>query len=427
MGRIRETALIALCVVGCSKPKPAVVSPEPAAPAAVAEHARVQAFVSGVGEGADEQAAYESAQAKLAETLLGDARWVTFTPVTLHDREQDPYQAVRTSGGWEVAIGLDEGRTATTLDAMTYAKPTFEGPAVWHDALYQVLATHAAKVVCERRASLFSVACDAPPTDEDDARLQRLGEDLHIASVVTGGVPTDAAGVVLRPGGILVTWNGAPVEGLPLQIERPDGSRTGARTNAAGVANLSIEVGSQWPGAFVVHVDGGRMVGPLEGRGAWPSLEVQARTLDARRWALVFEDGTMAEDAFANGLRAALRDDLGQPVKLDAKAIKALQTVGPAERARVLAALADTMGGALDVVVLVKAQSRFASRAGGSRVWFEASSQVVVHEVWGAGELGRGELEATASGVGDRRADEAARRELAQKASKRILDVLRPG
>ncbi len=427
MGRVRTAALIALGFVGCSKPKPAVVSPEPAAPVVAAKHAQVQAFVSGVGEGADEQAAYESAQAKLAESLLGDARWLTFTPVTLHDRAQDPYEAVQTSGGWEVAIGLDEGRAATTLDAMTYAKPTFEGPEVWHDALYQVLATHAAKVVCERRASLYAMACDAAPTDEDDARLRRLGEDLHLASVVTGGVPTDASGVVLRPGGIVVTWNGAPVEGLPLEIERPDGTRSGTQTNAAGVADLSIEVGSKWPGSFVVHVDGGRMVGPVDSQSAWPSLEVQARTLDAHRWALVFEDGTRADDAFAKGLRTALRGDLGDPVTLDAKVIKALRTVGPAERARVLAALADTMGGALDVVVLVKAQSRFASRAGGSRVWFEASSQVVVHEVWGAGELGRGKVEATASGVGDRRADEAARRELAQKASKRVLDVLRPG
>ncbi len=404
-----------------------MVSPEPVAAPAVAKHAEVQAFVSGVGEGADEQAAYESAQAKLAEALLGDARWMTFTPVALHDRARDAYQAVRTPDGWEVAIGLDEGRAATTLDAMTYAKPTFEGPEVWHDALYQVLATHAAKVVCERRASLYSVACDAPPTDEDDARLQRLGEDLHLSSVVTGGVPTDASGVVLRPGRILVTWNGNPVEGLPLEVERPDGTRSETQTNAAGIANLSIEVGSQWPGAFVVHVDGGRMVGPLDSETGWPSLEVQARTLDARRWTVVFEDGTRADDMFAKELRASLRADLGAPVTLDAKAIKALRTVGPAERARVLAALADKMGGALDVVVLVRAQSRFASRAGGSRVWFEASTEVVVHEVWGAGELGRGKLEATASGVGDRRADEAARRELAKKASKRILDVLRPG
>lgn len=403
------------------------MSPEPAVPATVVEHARVQAFLSGVGQGADEQAAYESAQAMLAEALLGDARWLTFTPVTLHDRARDPYEAVRTPGGWEVAIGLDEGRAATTLDAMTYAKPTFEGPEVWHDALYQVLATHAANVVCERRASLYAVACDASPTEEDDARLRRLGQDLQLASLVTGGVPTDADGVVLRPGGVLVTWNGAPVEGLPLEIERPDGSRSGTRTNAAGVANLSVEVGSKWPGALVVHVDGGRMLGPLDSQSAWPSLEVEARTLDVRRWALVFEDGTPADDPFAKGLRAALRDDLGDPVTLDAKAIKALRTVGPAERARVLAALADAMGGALDVVVLVKAESRFASRAGGSRVWFEASSQVVVHEVWGAGELGRGKLEATASGVGDRRANEAARRELAEKASQRVLAVLRPG
>ncbi|MCR9164648.1 MAG: hypothetical protein ACE37F_13585 [Nannocystaceae bacterium] len=422
MGRVR-TAALALALAGCAKPKPAPAPPvsTPVAPT----HASVDAFLSAKGRGADEAAAYASAQASLADALLGDARWLGVVPVALHDRTQDPYDAVSTPEGWEVAIGLDEGRAATTLDAMTYAKPSFEGPEAWHDALYQALATHAAKVVCERRASLYDVACDAPATEQEDAALRELGEGLSLAPLIRGGVPTDTDGVVLRPARVLVTWNGAPMDGVPLVVETPDGSRVDVPTGDGGVAELPVPVGAPWPGTFRVRVDAGRLLGPLEETCVWPSLDLGPRALDPSKWALVFEDGTKADDAFGKALAETLGEALGPPVELDANTSKTLAEVGPAERARVLVSLADAMGGTLDVVVLVKAQSRFASRAGGSRVWFEATSSVVVHEVWGAGELGREEAEATASGVGDRRADDAAQRNLAEQTSSRVLSVLR--
>lgn len=412
-------------MAGCAKPKPAPVGPDTTPVVAAPQHADVQAFLSAKGRGADEAAAYASAQASLADTLLGDSRWIAVVPLALHDREQDPYDAVSTPDGWEVAIGLDEGRAATTLDAMTYAEPSFEGPEVWHDTLYQALATHAAKVVCERRASLYDVACDAPATEQEDAKLRALGDALQLVPVVQGGVPTDADGVVLRPGRVLVTWNGAPMSGVPLLVETPDGSRVDTQTDDGGVAQLPVVVGAAWPGNFSVRVDSGRLLGPLEELCTWPSLDVGPRALDPSRWALVFEDGTKADDAFGKTLAQSLGEALGAPVELDTNTSKALGKVGPAERARVLASLADAMAGKLDVVVLVKAQSRFASRAGGSRVWFEATSSVVVHEVWGAGELGREDVEASASGLGDRRADDAVRRKLAEQTSNRVLSVLR--
>lgn len=427
MGRIRTAALSIAVIAGCTKQAPAPVAPEPPPAIEAPKHAEVQAFLSGVGRGGDESEAYASARAQLAEALLGDARWLRFIPISLHERERDPYDAVQTAEGWEVAIGLDEGRAATTLDAITYAEPSFECPEAWHDALYQALSTHAARVVCERRASLYAVACEAPPTEEDDARLRRLGEGLQLSPVVQGGVPTDAEGIVLRPGRVLVTWNGAPMEGLPVVVQTPQGNRVDARTSADGVVELPVRVGAKWPGTFAVQVDAGRMLGPLDVVGRWPTLEVSERALDPSRWTLVFEEGTHADDVFGKALRETLRTKLGPPVELDSKTAKTLAQVGPAERARVLAALGDSMAGRLDVVVLVGAKSRFASRAGGSRVWFEATSRVVVHEVWGAGELGREDIEATASGVGDRRADEAARLELAKETSRKVLSVLQPG
>ncbi len=430
MGRIPKpiVGLIVLALGGCQKDGAASVPPEDRAPVVASQPraAQVEAFVTGRGVAADEEQAYARAKSELALALLGDARWLAVMPTQLHDRANDPYQAVQAEGGWQVAVGLDEGRAATTLDAFSYAQPAFEAPDAWHDVLYQAFASHAANVTCERRFELFGVACDPSPTEEQDAALGSLARELAIDTVVQGGVPVDSEGTVLRPAKLLITWNGAPMSKVPLLVEQPDGSVVSALSDDAGQAVLPAEVGASWPGSMSVRVDAKRLMGPLEGQWTAPAVSVGPRSIDPRRWALVFEDGTRADDGFADGLRGALRESLGPEVALEPGVVRSLGEVGPAERARVLVSLADTMAGKLDVVVLVHAQSRFAGRAGGNRVWFEASARATVHEVWAAGELGREDIEVTASGVGDRRADAAAREKLAKETSGRVLGVLRP-
>ncbi len=431
MGRVRTpvVGLIVLALGGCQKDGTASVPPGAAVSAtpAPAAHADVEAFVSGRGAGAQEEQAYVQATNQLAEALLGDARWLAVMPMQLHDRATDPYDAVETADGWEVAVGLHEGRAAATLDAFTYTQPTFEAPEVWQDILYQAFSSHAAKVTCEQRAALFAVACEASPTDEQDAALRSLAAGLSIGTVLRGGVPVDADGMVLRPVALLVTWNGAPVSGMPLVVGLPDGRTLWARADEAGQAVLPVEVGASWPGAVSVRVDVERFMGPLAVQWNGTPTSVEARSIDPRRWALVFDEGTDADDGFADGLRSALSSSLGPQVPLTPDAVRSLRAAGPAERARVLVSLADKMAGRVDVVVLVAAQSRFAGRAGGNRVWFEASAQASVHEVWGAGELGREDVEVTASGVGDGRANAAAREKLAKELSDRVLEVLKPG
>ncbi len=433
MGRLREAAswlipALGLALLGCTpKAQPAVTAAPPetvaAAPQAPPE-ATVEGFVVGRGEGADEAQAYGRALAQLTEALLGDSRWPAVVPVVVHDRSEDLYDVVTHEGTTRVAIGLTEGRAATALGEFEYAKPAITGPDAWKDALYQAVASHAALVACQRRELLFGVRCEAPQTTEIDAQLSTIGTGVSLAPVIDGGVPVDTDGRTLRQARMLVLWNGAPTGGVPLQVAMPDGTTKTMVSDDAGEIDLPVNVGTAWPGAIVTSVDPGALLGPLA--EAWPpvSTTAKARPVDPKRWTLVLEGDTNARGVFAQSLRGALEPTLGPPVRLPKKDADALRAAGPADRARLLVALGDRFAGRLDVVVFASANARFASRAGGSRVWFEASGEVVVHEVWGAGELGRTKKDVTASGVGDRRAGEAARRKLAEEVGPATLTTL---
>ncbi|MEM6296567.1 MAG: hypothetical protein AAGA54_35200 [Myxococcota bacterium] len=434
MGRVRKAAsrlILALPLVGCTpSTQPAATTP-PTQPAAATPQpppeAAVEGFVVGQGRGADEAEAYAQALAQLTEALLGDARWPAVVPVVVYDRNEDLYDVVTHDGTTRVAIGLTESRAATALGEFEYAKPAITGPEAWNDALYQAVASHAALVACQRRELLFGVRCQAPQTTEIDTQLSTIGAGVSLTPVIDGGVPVDAEGRTLRQARMLVLWNGAPTSGVPLQVAMPDGTTRTAVSDDAGEVDLPVNVGTAWPGAITTSVDPNALLGPLA--EAWPSVSAtaEARPVDPKRWALVLEGETPARGVFAQSLRGALEPTLGPPVRLSKRDVDALRSAGPADRARLLVALGDRFAGQLDVVVFASANARFASRAGGSRVWFEASGEVVVHEVWGAGELGRAKKDVTASGVGDRRAGDAARRKLAGAVGPATLTTLGVG
>ncbi len=427
MGRIRTTTLgvIALGVLGCTKPATAVTKPPTTAAAGPEAPLTVDAFVRGHGEGATEAEAYARALDQLAETLLGDAGWPRVVPVELHDRTRDPYGTRTDDSSVRVVVGLSKSRAAGVLAEFEYGRPSVAGPEAWRDTLYEGLTAHAALIACQRRESLFGVACDPAQTREVDARLADLTAGLAIVPLREGGVPVDSEGRALRGGRVLTLWHGVPVADVPLHVAFPERPVQSVASGAGGEVEIPIGVGTPWPGPVTLSFDAGALLGPLATTDAPAQHVLDSRAIDPRRWALVFEDGTAADGAFARSLRSVLEPTLGPPVTLPVGPSRALARADVAERARLLVTLADSMTGKVDVVVFARANTRFASRAGGSRVWFEASGHVAVHEAWGAGELGEQARDVTASGVGDRRAEQAAGQKLAEALADDVRASLR--
>jgi hypothetical protein len=78
-----------------------------------------------------------------------------------------------------------------------------------------------------------------------------------------------------------------------------------------------------------------------------------------------------------------------------------------------LSSLADRTAGHVDIVLLVEGRARFASRMSDTRVWYDAQGKLSAYNAWTGAVVATIETSVTASGVGDRRAEAAAREQLA--------------
>jgi hypothetical protein len=76
--------------------------------------------------------------------------------------------------------------------------------------------------------------------------------------------------------------------------------------------------------------------------------------------------------------------------------------------------------------LVMDVDSEFASRMGAQRVWFEARGRATAFSAWTGRALGRVEAAVTESGVGEARADRAAREELGRVLVQRLFSELTP-
>jgi hypothetical protein len=311
------------------------------------------------------------------------------------------------------------------ISAFEVTDPQIEAPRAWHDVLYAFVYAHAAVQICERRRALFEGTCEVGDTADADAGLRQLAAGLSLVSAHQGGVPVAADRRPLRQPAVYAMWQGVPAPGVPLVVSDPEADdMQSVRTDAQGRAKLHIDDGP-WSRPLRVSVDAVGLVGPLH--EAWPATEVEldARPADLRRWGLLVTGGDGRLDArspFVETLIGRMRArGLGEPVAIGPAAGQRVLDASAAARGRSVAALADALGGRLDVLLVVDVRSEFASRMGGSRVWYEARAGVDAHDAWTGRILARLDVAETASGVGDERADAAARKKAAETVVEQVL------
>jgi hypothetical protein len=107
-------------------------------------------------------------------------------------------------------------------------------------------------------------------------------------------------------------------------------------------------------------------------------------------------------------------------VELVQDTVRAIQTARPGALPGLLGDMADAWAGRVDRVVVIEVDSEYASRMGSRRVWYEARARGQVYDVWTGKQVAAVSETVTESGVGDDRADRAARARLADKVAETL-------
>lgn len=440
-------ALLALMLpgLGCggapARPaaKPDIHAAAAAAGDLEAEAAPVLPFLHASATADSEDHAYGDALAQLEDMVYGPAAWARELDLPLHDPAVDPVHRKQVAGGRiEVTVGVARERLAAFLAQLAEQPWQAAGPAPLAADIAHIYQLHRERLVCERRQALLDEACSLPSEEEMAAPMDVLARDVQIRPFYADGVPLDAAGEPLRPLSVVVervTSSGrrVPLVGLPLRVETDEADAlavTEAVSEDAGVARFAFAPGAVWSGELQVAVDWERLLGPLAGAAVWPrvALPLTGRETGVTRWSLMATERAQgqatSDGVFGQSLDRIMREHGAMPMELlTPQVMGSLQVASTRARTEGLAALADALGGRVDVLVVAEIDSEYASRMSTHHVWYEARGRAEVFDVWTGQRLAVLEGTVTASGVGDERASRAARTELAQKLAAQLLAV----
>lgn len=374
--------------------------------------------------------AYSAAVAELVTAVYGPERWVVDLGLPLHDAARDPVEeSVAEDGRVTVTVGLGQERIAEVLTRLAAQPWQTSLPAILAEPIRESYQVYVERLVCQRRHELLGEDCEPPDVADIEVRLRHVAGAIELRPLYEGGVPTDASGRPLRPLRVIaehVAGDGTrtPLAGMPMVAVQPEGTSAlealQAVSDQAGVVSFSFFADAQWPRGLRVALDRETLLGPLA--AMWPvhEIEVATRVVEHSRWsALVVErvQGRLVRDGlFLATLDQVLRDSGRQGVTaVPDGGDSALATASAQQRAAMLPELADEWRGRVDRLVIVEVDSEYASRMGTHRVWYEARGHVHVYDVWTGKRLATLKESVTAAGVGDARADRAARAALAAK------------
>lgn len=387
---------------------------------------------------ATEAEAYEQAVTALRPMIFGP--FLEADPsMSVHDRDQDLQQRDELGGGRiRVTIGLARERLEAVLQAVATQPLPAEMPPGLAEALSSPYRLFLEAVTCERRKILLAdETCTQADRDQVAAAVEAVAREVRLRTRLTGGIPLDATNRALRPIEIVVERVPArgtptPLAGVPVRIMQPEGvdvlDDTDAITDNAGTVRFTLRADATWPTGLRVSLDRQAFLGPLA--SMWPegNLVPIGRPVNARRWALVVTErvqGNRARTAlFGVNLDRAVRASGGEGmVALPPDALRRVTSASPTALPTMLPALGDELLGKLDVLIVAEIDSEFASRMGDYRVWYEARGRLHVFDVWTGKRLTELTDAVSASGVGDERADQAARTQLAEKLAGELAKI----
>ena len=388
------------------------------------------------GEGSSEADAYADALAGLESQLYGSDAWAQVLDLEIHDRQGDPFEATSDAGLTRVTIGLGRERVAEILGALEDSPWSPSAPAPLAEVISKAATTHVAALACQRRQVLLKETCEAPEVNEADDALQALAGTIRLRSYYTGGVPVTSDNRPLRPivvvaehrsGGSL--WQ--PLPGLPVVLRpgnQPDAldafsSPADGVTDQNGQVRFEFSDRASWPAGVQVEVDRGSLLGPLAGTWSVKNVALAGREIAVGRWSLVATEKVQGKATNQRVFTTNARRVLGRSTVLSNALADELASASPEALAGRLPAMADEQAGRIDVLFVADVDSDYAGRLSTSRVWYEARASVRVYNAWTGKLITTEEHSLKESGVGDSRADQAARTKLAEEMAGKLLQV----
>lgn len=369
-----------------------------------------------------------------------DADWSTWlvkNDVLKHHRSEGVYVATLSKRAAELALNEF---ASSSLEA-----PESSLPSEWRSTLTAALLAERSWLVCQRKRELLADSCEQPLPMSERLALTSLLSGLSLERVWPEGLPVRTSGALVGPLEVKVVSQskagatglaGVPLELAPTANELGlDTSQTSSATFGAAVSTANFTTSDaqglarfdlrQAQGPIRINVASRVLLGPFAGLTELPSLEVKTRPLELSRHAVV--ELTQLSKTHGSSIGTLLNRELslvyGQPQRaLNPDATRSLRNTtelapagavafAPEQRQRLI----DTTRGALDYVVLVAAESEFASQMGADRTWYQARARAHLVDVWSGQVVAQFDESATGSGFGDHAAEQAALAAAAQK------------
>src|SRR5690606_4311441 len=153
---------------------------------------------------------------------------------------------------------------------------------------------------------------------------------------------------------------------------------------------------------------------------------VPVRPASPTRVAIYIEERASGRVEATSRVNAGIRRVLGTDAQAVARALEAsvgAPALATPPNAESLRAIASRFGGRVDILLIGRVESEFANRMGAHKVWFEATFEGSVYDLWTGQRVADLFVDATASDFGDTRADHAARAALAEQLVERLRAV----
>lgn len=350
----------------------------------------------------------------------------------VHDRAAGPLRVAKVVGLTQVEVGLRRESLRAALVRLEAALAQVPIPT----SNEVVAAVHAARraslrrALCLRQRALVPGAnCQPIDSSAAERQLAEVFAGVELRPVYEGGIPWRDQ-VWLRPLRVEAVFHAGgeprPLPDLPLRIQSSAGAPpTAARTGANGVFEQAIAERPTAAATWTVTFDAERMLGSLAKVVPSLSISLGGRATGCARIALVHAKGKPPIVETAQAVLAALTSRVPRPVELAEPDARQLAEASAERMKEVAPALADRMRGALDTVLLLEAESEFASRMETQRVWYEARGTLRGFDAWTGDELAEVSATVTESGLGEPRAERAAREALGRELARRLDQQLR--